>query len=56
VQRLDLNVECSELPVAILVLDARVGELDVTVAVWELVLEGPAMDLLRRSIGSAVAV
>jgi hypothetical protein len=56
VQRLDLDVERSEMPVAVLVLDARVGELDVAVVVRQLVLDGPAMDLLRRSIGSAVAV
>ena len=38
------------------VLDARVGKLDVAVVVRKLVLHGPAMDLVRRSIGSAVAV
>ena len=56
VERLDLDIERPELAVAVLVLDARVGELDVAVVVRKLVLDGPAMDLLRRSIGPAVAV
>ena len=56
VQRLDLDIERSEMAVAVLVFDARVGELDVTVVVRKLVLDGPTMNLLRRSIGSAVAV
>ena len=56
VQRLDLDVERSEMPVAVLVLDARVGELDVAVVVRELVLDGPTMDLFRRSIGPSVAL
>lgn len=56
VQRLDLDVERSEMPVAILVLDARVGELDVAIVLRELVLDGPAMDLFRRAIGTAIAV
>jgi hypothetical protein len=55
-QRLDLDVERSEMPVAVLVLDGRVGELDVTVVLWEFVFEGAAMNLLKRSIGPAVAV
>ena len=56
VQRLDLDVERSEVPVAVLVLDARVGKLDVAVVVRELVLDGPTMDLFRRSIGPSVAL
>ena len=56
VQRLDLDIERSEMAVPLLVLDARVWELDVAVVVRQLVLDGPAMDLLRRSIGPAVAV
>ena len=56
VQRLDLDVERSEMPVAVLVFDPRVRELDVAVVVRKLVLDGPAVDLLRGSIGSAVAV
>jgi hypothetical protein len=56
VQRLDLDVERSEMAVAVLVLDARVGELDVSVIVRELVLDGPTVDLLGSSIGPAVAV
>ena len=55
-QRLDLDVERSEMPLAVLVLDARVGKLDVTVLVGKLVLDGPAMDLLRRSVGPPVTV
>ena len=38
------------------VLDARVGELDVPVLVRQFVFDGPAVDLVRRSIGPAVAV
>ena len=56
VQRLDLDVECSEMTVAVLVLDACVGELDVAVVVRKLVLDGPAMDFLRRSIGPPIAL
>ena len=56
VQRLDLDVECSEMAVAVLVLNARIGELDVSVVVRELVLDGPTMDLFRRSIGSPIAL
>ena len=56
VQRLDLDVERAEVPVAVLVFDARVGKLDVAVVVRELVLDGPTMDLFRGSIRSAVAV
>jgi hypothetical protein len=56
VQRLNLDVERAEVPVAVLVLDARVWELDVAVVVRELVLDGPSMDFLRGSIRSAVAV
>ena len=56
VQRLDLDVERSEVAVAVLVLDARVGKLDVAVIVRELVLDGPTMDLFRRSIGPSVAL
>ena len=55
-QRLDLDVERSEVAVAVLVLDARVGKLDVAVVVRELVLDGPTMDLFRRSIGPSVAL
>ena len=36
VQRLDLDVERSELAVAVFVLNARIGELDVAVVVREL--------------------
>ena len=56
VQRLDLDIERSEMAVAVLIFDARIGELDVAVVVWKLVVDGPTMKLLRRSIGSAVAV
>jgi len=55
-QRLDLYVERSDVAVAVLVLDARVGKLDVTIVVREFVLDGPTVNLLRGSIGSAVAV
>ena len=55
-QRLDLDVECSEMAVAVLVLNARIGELDVSVVVRELVLDGPTMDLFGRSIGPSVAL
>ena len=55
VQRLNLDVECAEAPVAVLVLDARVWELDVAVVVRELVLDGPTMDLVGRSIGPSIA-
>lgn len=55
-QRLDLDVERAKMPVALLVLDARVGELDVPILLGQVVLDGPAMDLLRRSIGSPIAV
>ena len=55
VQRLDLDVERSEVPVAVLVLDAGVGKLDVAVVVRELVLDGPTMDLFGRSIGPSIA-
>ena len=56
VQRLDLDVQRSQMPVAVLVLDARVGELDVAVVLRELVLDGPTMDFLRRSIGPPIAL
>ena len=56
VQRLDLDVERAEVPVAVLVFDARIGELDVSVVVRELVLDGPTMDLFRRSIGPSIAL
>ena len=56
VQRLDLDVECSEMAVAVLVLNARIGELDVSVVIREFVLDGPTMDLFRRSIGPSVAL
>jgi hypothetical protein len=55
VQRLDLDVERAEVPVAILVFDAGVGKLDVSVVVRELVLDGPTMDLFGRSIGPSIA-
>ena len=55
VQRLDLDIERAEMPVAVLVLDARVRELDVAVVVRELVLDGPTMDLFGRSIGPSIA-
>jgi hypothetical protein len=54
-QRLDLDVERAEVPVSVLVLDARVRELDVSVVVRELVLDGPTMDLFGRSIGPPIA-
>ncbi len=44
------------MPVAVLVFDAGVGKLDVSVVVRELVVNGPTMDLLRRSIGPSVAL
>ena len=56
VQRLDLDVERVFAAVAVLVVDARVGELDVTVVLRELVLDGPTIDLVGRSIGPSVAV
>jgi hypothetical protein len=56
VQRLDLDIERAEMSFAVLVLDARVRELDVAVVVRELVLDGPTMDLFRRSIGPSVAL
>jgi len=56
VQRLNLAIERSEVPVAILVLDARVWELNVSPVVRKLVLDGPTMDLFRRSIGSPIAL
>ena len=46
----------SEVAVAVLVLDAGVGKLDVAVVVRELVLDGPTMDLFRCSIGPSVAL
>ena len=55
VQRLDLDVERSEMPVAVLVLDPRIRELDVAVVVWKLMLDGPTMDLFGRSIGPSIA-
>ena len=55
VQRLNLDVERAEVPVAVLVLDARVRKLDVAVVVRELVLDGPTIDLLGRSIGPSIA-
>jgi hypothetical protein len=56
VQRLDFDVERPRTPVAVLVLDAHIGKLDVAVLLRKLVLNGPAMDLLGRSIGPPVAV
>ena len=56
VQRLDLDVERSEMPFAVLVFDAGVGKLDVAIVVRQLVLYGPAMDLFWRSIGPSVAL
>ena len=46
VQRLDLDVERSEVPVAVLEFDAGVGKLDVAVVVRELVLDGPRPHLV----------
>jgi hypothetical protein len=51
VQRLNLDVERAEVPVAVLVFDAGIGKLDVAVVVGELVLDGPTMDFFGRSIG-----
>ena len=41
--------------VAILVLDAHVGELDVAIVIRELVLDGPMVDLLWGSMGPPIA-
>jgi hypothetical protein len=43
-------------PVAVLVFDAGVGKLDVAIIDRELVLDGPTMDLVGRSIGPSVAL
>src|SRR5688572_17828210 len=56
VDGLDLEVERPQAAVAVLVLDARVGKLHVPILVRQLVIDGPAMDLLRRSIRPAVTV
>jgi hypothetical protein len=56
VQGLDLNVQRPQAPVAVFVLDAHIGKLDVAALLRKLVLNGPAMDLLGRSIGPPVAV
>jgi hypothetical protein len=55
VDGLDLEIGRPQPAVAVLVLDARVGKLDVPILVRQFVLDGPAMDLVRRSIGPAVA-
>jgi eukaryotic-like serine/threonine-protein kinase len=56
VQRLDLQILGPQPSVAVLVFDARIGKLHVPVVLWKVVLDGPAMDLFRRSIGTAIAV
>ena len=56
VQCFHFDIEGSQMAVAVLVLDARVGELDMSLVVRKLVLDGLAMDLRRGSIGPAVTI
>jgi hypothetical protein len=56
VERLHLDVARLFAAVAILVDDARVGELDVTVLLREVVVDRPACDLIGRTIATTVAV
>jgi hypothetical protein len=51
-----LQVLVSRPPVAVLILDARVGEVNVSVVVRQVVLASPPGDLLRLAIGPAIAV
>jgi hypothetical protein len=55
-QCLDLQILRPLPPVAVVVLDARIWELHVSIVLRKAVLNGPTMNLFRRSIGSAVAV
>ena len=56
VRRDHLDVFVPRVARGVLVLDAGVGEMDVVVEVRQVVLPSPGGDLLRRAVGSAVAV
>jgi hypothetical protein len=56
VARDDLDVFVARLSLAVLILDARIREVDVSVVVRQVVLASPLSDLLRLAVRSSVAI